>query len=294
MRIGIGLPAAVPGTGFGQIGEWAERSEQAQFRSVAALDRLVYENLDPIVALAAAASRTKRVELLTTVLNLPWRLNAIVVAKQIASIADLSRRRLTVGLALGGWPADAHVSSIDFTARAGRFDEMLSSMRETWAGEVSRDGQSIAAPSGGPPRLLLGCFSPGGFRRLARLGFDGWVAPFFGFETLVDGIAAARREWAVAGRLGRPRIVVERYYCLGAEADKIADRYLLHYYGADYFAAARADTMTDPASITREVHRLADAGCDDLVFFPCSGELDQVDLLADALAGVDVTAEPDL
>jgi alkanesulfonate monooxygenase SsuD/methylene tetrahydromethanopterin reductase-like flavin-dependent oxidoreductase (luciferase family) len=273
----------VPGTDFRRLGDWAERSEQAGFRSLAALDRLVYENLDPIVALAAAASRTERVELITTVLNVPWRLDPIVVAKQVASLVELSGHRLTVGLALGGWPADADVSFIDFGTRAGRFDEMLSSMRATWAGEVSRGGQSIPAPSGGPPSMLLGGVSPGAFRRLARLGFDGWVAPFFGFEALQAGIAAAGREWEAAGRAGRPRIVVERYFALGDDAEVVADRYIRHYYGADYFAAARADTMTDPAAITAEIARLANAGCDDLILFPCSGELDQVDLLAGAL-----------
>jgi alkanesulfonate monooxygenase SsuD/methylene tetrahydromethanopterin reductase-like flavin-dependent oxidoreductase (luciferase family) len=65
MRIGIGLPAAVPGTPATAIGDWAAAGEQQGFESLAVLDRLVYDNLDPLVALAAAADRTERVELLT-------------------------------------------------------------------------------------------------------------------------------------------------------------------------------------------------------------------------------------
>ena len=50
------------------IGPWAAASEHAGFTSLGVIDRLVYDNLDPLVALvalAAAAARTERVELLT-------------------------------------------------------------------------------------------------------------------------------------------------------------------------------------------------------------------------------------
>ena len=71
MRIGIGLPAAIPGAPAPATGAWAASAEAHGFRSVGVIDRLVYDNIDPLVALAAAAARTGRVELLTTVLNVP-------------------------------------------------------------------------------------------------------------------------------------------------------------------------------------------------------------------------------
>jgi hypothetical protein len=73
MRIGIGLPAAVPGADMAQIGSFAAQAEQAGFESVGVIDRLVYDNLDPLVALAAAAARTSRVALISTVVNVNWR-----------------------------------------------------------------------------------------------------------------------------------------------------------------------------------------------------------------------------
>src|SRR5215213_967305 len=98
MRVGIGLPAAVPGADMTEIGRWAAESERRGFASLGVIDRLVYDNLDPLVALAAAAARTERVELVTTVLNVGYRRNPIVLAKQIASVDQLSGGRLTVGL----------------------------------------------------------------------------------------------------------------------------------------------------------------------------------------------------
>jgi hypothetical protein len=73
MRIGIGLPAAVPEADMAQIGSCAAQAEQAGFESVGVVDRLVYDNLDPLVALAAAAACTSRIRLISTVVNVNWR-----------------------------------------------------------------------------------------------------------------------------------------------------------------------------------------------------------------------------
>jgi len=282
MRIGIGLPAAVPGTPATAVGEWAAESERLGFSSLGVLDRLVYDNLDPLVALAAAAARTEQVELMTTVLTVPYRRNPVVLAKQLASVDELSGGRLTAGLALGGWPEDYVTSDAPLKGRAATFDAMLAMMRRAWTGEIAGASGPMRALPRGRPSLLFGGFAPAAFARAAAFG-NGWVAPFFGFEMMVDGMASARRAWIDAGRSGQPRIVAERYFCLGAGADAVADDYLLHYYGDEYFERARTDTVTTPERLHMEIGRLSDAGCDELLLFPCSGELEQVALLAEAL-----------
>jgi alkanesulfonate monooxygenase SsuD/methylene tetrahydromethanopterin reductase-like flavin-dependent oxidoreductase (luciferase family) len=103
MRIGIGLPSAVPGTDMTTLGQWAADSERAGFAAVGVIDRLVYDNLDPLTALAAAAACTEQIDLLTTVLSVGWRNNPILLAKQMASVEQISGGRLTAGLGLGGW-----------------------------------------------------------------------------------------------------------------------------------------------------------------------------------------------
>jgi alkanesulfonate monooxygenase SsuD/methylene tetrahydromethanopterin reductase-like flavin-dependent oxidoreductase (luciferase family) len=266
------------------MGPWAAEAERLGFRSVSVIDRLVYDNLDPLVALAAAAARTERVELLTTVLNVGYRNNPVVLAKQLGSVDRLSEGRLTAGLALGGWSEDYAVSGVPLTGRGEAYDAALATMRRVWAGEVSGAGGPMPRLSRGRPGLLLGGFVPASFARAAAVA-DGWVAPSFGFETLTSGIASMRRAWAEANRPGRPRVVVERYFCLGADADRIADHYLEHYYGSAYFPAVRADTVTSRSQLRAELTRLAEAGCDDVVLLPCSGDLDQVARLAGALEG---------
>ena len=104
MKVGIGLPAAVPGAPAALVGSWAAESERAGFPSLGVIDRLAYDNLDPLVALTAAAACTENLELLTTVLNVVYRRNAVVLAKQLASLDELSGARLTAGRS---WPDSA-------------------------------------------------------------------------------------------------------------------------------------------------------------------------------------------
>ena len=51
--IGIGLPATIPGVKRDELLSWARRAEERGFSSLATIDRLVYGNLEPLVALAA-------------------------------------------------------------------------------------------------------------------------------------------------------------------------------------------------------------------------------------------------
>jgi alkanesulfonate monooxygenase SsuD/methylene tetrahydromethanopterin reductase-like flavin-dependent oxidoreductase (luciferase family) len=95
-----------------RIGSFAAQAEQAGFASVGVIDRLVYDNLDPLIALAAAAARTSRIGLVSTVVNVNWRANPRLLAKQISSVVRVSDGRFTVGLGMGGWPADYEASDI--------------------------------------------------------------------------------------------------------------------------------------------------------------------------------------
>jgi len=271
MRTGIGLPAAVPDADMTLVGRWAAEAEGAGFTSVGVIDRLVYDNLDPLTALAAAAACTTHVELLSTVVNVCWRNNPVLLAKQLASVDRLSGGRLTAGLGMGGWPADYEASDVPLSGRGARLETALSAMRQAWDASAHR------------PRILLGGLVPASFARAATALSDGWVAPLFGLELLQDGAAAVAEAWSRAGRAGRPRIMTGRYFSLGSHAEDTADAYIHHYYGPDYFGAARADTLTDVAQIRAELRRLSSAGCSDVVLFPCSGDLEQASLLAEAM-----------
>ena len=244
-RVGLGLPAAIPDAPSRATVEWASLAEDLGFVSLGVIDRLVYDNFDPFVALAAAAAVTEDAELFTTVLNVPWRQSALMLAKQLWSLERISGGRLIAGLALGGWPEDYRESGIDLTGRGAVFDDMLDVMLRAWKGEVSGAGGPLPAlppdrprsvrrvlaalvPADGPARQRLGCTAVR-LRGAARR------------------IASAQAAWSYAGRRGRPRIVVGRYFSLGPDADATADEYIHHYYGDEFFGVAPADVLTSPA-----------------------------------------------
>lgn len=264
------------------VGEWAGEAEAAGFDSVGVIDRLVYDNLEPLTALAVAAGRTSTVELLTTVLNVGWRNNAVLLAKQLASVEVLSGGRLTAGLGLGGWPDDFAASGASRDGLAGLWETTLETWRQVWAGELSGQGGPMTQLPDGRPGLLFGGLVPAAYRRAAAHG-QGWVAPLFGTSTLEQGANAVREAWQEAGRTGQPRIVTGRYFALGRHADTVADDYIRHYYGDAYFDFARADTLTTPAQIDDHLTALREAGATDVVLYPASADPDQVTRLAEVL-----------
>ncbi len=290
MKIGMGLPAAVPEADVTALGEWAATAERLGFCSLGVIDRLVYDNLDPLVALAAAAARTERVELLTTVLNVPYRQNAVVLAKQLASVDRLSGGRLTAGLALGGWPEDYESSGVPRRRLGAAMDAMVDTMQQVWNGKLAGASGPMPALPPDRPGLLFGGLVPAAFTRAATAG-QGWIAPSFGIQQVVDGVAAIRKEWDSIGRAGRPRVVTVRYFCFGPDADEHAEHYLRHYY-LDYAHLVQADTPTTPEHLGAELARLRDAGADDVVLMPCTDDLAQVTMAAEVLDGLGVTADP--
>ena len=139
MKIGIGLPGNVPGTKGDFILEWARRADAGPFSSLGTIDRLIYDNYEPLVLLAAAAAVTTRVRLMTSVLIAPVR-DAVLLAKQAASLDAISNGRLTLGLGVGRREDDYQAVNGNFHRRGRRFEDQLALMKRVWSGEGSVDG----------------------------------------------------------------------------------------------------------------------------------------------------------
>ncbi len=113
MKIGIGLPATIPGVNGQLVLNWARKADAGPFSSLAMLDRMVFPNYEPLTTLAAAAAVTQRVRLMTTVLITTLR-NAGILAKQAATIDALSNGRLTLGLGVGAREDDFRAAPAQF------------------------------------------------------------------------------------------------------------------------------------------------------------------------------------
>jgi alkanesulfonate monooxygenase SsuD/methylene tetrahydromethanopterin reductase-like flavin-dependent oxidoreductase (luciferase family) len=285
MDVGIGLPATIPGVERDQVIEWARRAESRGFSSLGTLDRLVYGNYEPLIALAAAAAVTERIRLATTILIAPLRVSGALLAKQAATVDHLSNGRLVFGVAVGGREDDFEAAGVDFHTRGEQFEQMLQEFDRVWSGESFGYAGAIGPkPPNGRPTLIIGGAADVAFERAAKHG-DGWMMGGGPPDQFKDGAAKIDAAWEAAGRDGKPRKMALAYYALGDGAKQAADGYLHDYYGflgeiADMIAGGAA---TDPETVKQYVDGFSAAGCDELVLFPCNPDPGQVDLLADAL-----------
>jgi alkanesulfonate monooxygenase SsuD/methylene tetrahydromethanopterin reductase-like flavin-dependent oxidoreductase (luciferase family) len=278
MDTGIALPNAVPGATGAQLTEWARRAEARGFSSLGTIDRVRYDNYEPLIALAAAAAVTERIGLATTVLLAPLRTNTVELAKQARSVNALSAGRLTLGLGLGAREDDYEISDVATKGRGKQLDAMLEEMRRIWGGE------EVGPFAAGAPRVIVGGHADAAYARAARFG-DGWIAAGSGPDQARAGIESARAAWSDAGREGEPHLMALAYFSLGDRADEDVREGLMHYYAwlGDEVARMIADSAAKGADAVQQyLAAYEDAGCDELVFCPSSSDPRQVDLLADA------------
>ena len=285
MDIGIGLPSTIPGIPGRQILEWATAAEQVGFSTLGTIDRIVYANLETVPTLAAAAAVTERIGLTTAVLIAPYRGNGALLAKQLATVDGISGGRLSVGIAVGPRKDDYEATGASFQERGRDFDRQLAELRAVWAGEPRGRAGPIGPPpvqAGGPP-LLIGGNVAATFRRMAEFG-AGWIFGGGGPELFAAGADQAMRAWREAGRGGRPRLVANAYACLGRDAEGHARRYLGDYYGflGDFAEQIAAGALTSRQAVADAVTSYEDAGCDEMILFPCDPDLTQVSLIAEA------------
>jgi len=284
MRIGMTIPSMIDRTDRDTFLAWCRRVDEGPFSTLAVGERITYHNLEMMTSLAAAASVTERVRLMSTVVILPMH-PANLIAKQMATIDVISGGRLDVGVGVGGRDADFRAVEGRFDHRHQRMDDQVAQMRRVWAGEPAAPDLGPIGPrpvqAGGPP-VYAGVLGPKAIARAAQ-----WAVGVTGFVTDPDQAQAeltfinVRDAWDAAGRSEPPVLTTSFWYGLGADGDERARAYARRYLGifGDDFAVAMADsmTMTTEAALLAGLGGLADAGCDEIILVPTTDDLDELD-----------------
>jgi alkanesulfonate monooxygenase SsuD/methylene tetrahydromethanopterin reductase-like flavin-dependent oxidoreductase (luciferase family) len=285
MRVGIGLPNPVPGCPGDLLPKWAAAAEGRGFPTLATIDRVAFPNHDSLIALAAAAAVTERIELLPNILLLPTR-NMVLVAKETATLASISGGRLTLGVGVGGRPDDFAASGTEFGDRGRRTDAMLETMIRAWRGEPVASSPEPVTPTvpGGTVPLLIGGMSDAALRRMVQHG-SGWTAGGMPADRIAPFAERVRAAWRDAGKDGEPRIAALAYFSLGDDVESASYQYLRHYYrqfGERAEAIARG-AHRSAGAIKDTVAAFADVGVDDLILDPTVADISQVDRLAEVV-----------
>ena len=280
MDIGIGLPNPVPGIAGTRLIEWARKAEEAGFSSLATIDRIAYPSYESLITLAAAAGATERIGLVTNVLLGPTR-NAVLLAKEAASVDQLSGGRLTLGLGVGAREDDFNAVGLGFHDRGKRFDHDLELMHRAWKGELVNGALKPVGPTpvNGTVPILIGGSTDQAIERTVKWGV-GWTVGGAPPEQGAEFADRVRKAWADAGREGQPRIVGLTYFGLGEGALEKATAYLGDYYGE--FGKQFAEWIPKtPDAVKDVVKRFQDFGFDELFLDPVASDLEQLDRVAD-------------
>ena len=164
--------------------------------------------LEPIVALTFLAAHTSRIRLATGVIILPQR-QAVVLAKQLASLDVLSNGRVIFGLGVGWCEPEMRSTGAAFKERGRIGDDYLAAMRALWTQPkpayhgpyVAFEGvQAMPRPVQAPIPIVVGGRTPPAYRRAVAHG-HGWYG--FGLDVAeTEKVLSALRE--AGKRVSRP------------------------------------------------------------------------------------------
>ncbi len=132
----------------------------------------------------------------------------VLVARQLATLAEHAPGRLVLGVGVGGEDRrEFEVCEVDPATRGRRTDEALTVLRPLLAGETVDHrgeffnlGEVRVLPAPDPPiPIVIGGKSPAALRRTARHG-DGWLAAWTTAERFASSVAEIAELAVAAGR----------------------------------------------------------------------------------------------
>jgi alkanesulfonate monooxygenase SsuD/methylene tetrahydromethanopterin reductase-like flavin-dependent oxidoreductase (luciferase family) len=284
MEIGIGIPNSVVGTTGAQLLEWARRADAAGFSSMGSIGAVSYPSYEELTVFAAAGAVTERIRFMPNVLIAPPR-SAAELAKQAATVQQITGGRLTLGLGPGWREADYLLTGRNFHTRGRDFDRQLADLKRAWAGEALLDGTRPASPDPGTPGgvpILIGGMTDAAVRRVVEFG-DGWTAGGAPPDAIAAFTERVRTAWQDAGREGSPRFVGLVYFALG-DVQEASRGYILDYYaagGSQYAEMVAGSVLRSPEAVRGAVQLFEGLGMDELILDPTVSDPGQVDLLAE-------------
>jgi probable F420-dependent oxidoreductase len=162
---------------------------------------------DPLIWLSFVAAATSTIRLGTGILILPQR-NPITLAKEVATLDQLSGGRVELGIGVGWLEEEFDAIGVPFAERGQRTDDHVAAMRALWTqspathhGAYSSftDVYSLPQPTQANIPIVVGGHSKAAARRAGRLG-DGFFPGRGGHEDLAALIEVMRSTAVEHGR----------------------------------------------------------------------------------------------
>jgi alkanesulfonate monooxygenase SsuD/methylene tetrahydromethanopterin reductase-like flavin-dependent oxidoreductase (luciferase family) len=246
------------------------------------IGRIAYGSHEELVALAGAAGATERIELMTTVLVAPPR-QAVLLAKQAATLQSVSGGRFRLGLGIGGRDDDWLALGEEPKNKGQKLEQSIATCRSVWAGRKPDGALLPVGPK--PPHLpvVLGGYSESAFRRAGRLA-DAFVVGPMPPEAVAGAYEVVKASAAQAEREA-PALYAARYVAIGEDVADEADRNASSYYGfgGDAVVQMVQNGILRSADYVREtLDNLKQAGVVEVCLWPLARPIDQLDRVAEA------------
>jgi probable F420-dependent oxidoreductase len=219
MDYGLALPNMLAGASAEGIEAAADVAERLGYTTVWTTDHVLVPHsaeaeygriFDAILTLAHVAGRTTKVRLGTSVVVVPQR-QAVVLAKELATLDVLSRGRVIAGVGVGWNPEEyANLGVADrFHVRGAYLDEAIRLWRHLWSGSQEPfEGrfnqltdfvfEPLPVQAGGPP-IYVGGRSEAAYRRAGTVG-DGYHFSTIPPSALAERLPIVRAAAEAAGR----------------------------------------------------------------------------------------------
>lgn len=295
IEFGIGIPQvlATPRADVEGLGRFVTRAEELGFASAWVLEQPIgiAPVLEPLTLLAYAAAITiGRIGLGTAVILAPLRA-PVALAKELATIDQLSGGRLIAGLALGG-EREYAAFGLPPGGRVRRFEETVRLLERLWTertvtfeSEFWRlDGVSVEPKPVQRPRppLWFGGSHPVALRRAARMA-DGWIgAGSSSTGQFADAVGTLREALVAQGRDPSTFPVAKRVYvALDPDAERARSRmrrWFSMFYGNPE-AADRVAVFGPLDACVIGIAAVAKAGAGLIVLNPVFDAEEQTELL---------------
>lgn len=223
MKLGVNFPQNVIGGNPTIVRDFAQTAEGLGYSHIVAYDHVLGINRaaypvwsgpytskdlfhDPFTLFSYIAGITERIELSPQIVILPQR-QAVLVAKQAASLDVLSGGRLRLGIGIGWNKIEYIALGENFHDRGKRSEEQIAVMRALWAEpHVVFEGEHHTIPNAGinplpaqPLEIWIGGGADATYDRIGRIG-DGWLNIYVSpdrVQTALDKIQVSARK---AGR----------------------------------------------------------------------------------------------
>jgi F420-dependent oxidoreductase-like protein len=284
MKIGIGIGelAGRPSV-LGELIAQTQRAEQDGFASVWLASAF---GIDPLIAVAAIARETARIELGTAVVPTFLR-HPVAMAQEALTLQAVTRGRFALGIGLSHPMVIESMLGLSYARPFTHMKEYLAVLTALiHSGSVSYQGRdfrvhaSVTAPGTAACPILLAALAP---KMLALAGAesDGTITWMTGPKTLRDYIVPRINEAAAKAGRPAPRVVAGLRVAVTEDVKAARDwaRHALQFYGnlPSYRAMLDREGVEGPADIiivgdedtvAEQLQQLAAAGVTELLAIP--------------------------